>query len=133
MIRYIVDGPVDNQALDALFDAAWPNHTPIDFAKFVASSLFYILAYRSDALVGFVRVIGDGGIHGFILEPTVHPDAQRQNIGTTLLREAATAAKARGVEWLHVDFLPELTEFYRRAGFRHTAAGLLQLSPERTT
>jgi hypothetical protein len=36
-------------------------------------------------------------------------------------------AAARGLKWLHVDFLPELADFYQKAGFRFTTAGLLRL------
>jgi len=44
--------------------------------------------------------------------------------------EAGRGAAAAGAEWLHVDFEPELEDFYLRAcGFSPTSAGLLRLSP----
>jgi len=55
------------------------------------------------------------------------PDFQRQGIGTRLVRHAADLAKAKGVEWLHVDYEPRLAEFYAKAGFRTTEAGLMNL------
>jgi hypothetical protein len=32
-----------------------------------------------------------------------------------------------GLQWLHVDFPPELADFYQKAGFHFTTAGLLRL------
>ncbi|MHC4472138.1 MAG: GNAT family N-acetyltransferase, partial [Planctomycetota bacterium] len=63
------------------------------------------------------------------LDPTVHPDLRRTGIGTELVRRAADLARDAGVEWLHVDFVPELTPFYERCGFRPTEAGLMKLTP----
>ena len=39
----------------------------------------------------------------------------------------ATITKT-GAEWLHVDFEPHLTGFYRSCGFRLTKAGLIKLA-----
>ncbi|MGO8147885.1 GNAT family N-acetyltransferase, partial [Rhizobium leguminosarum] len=46
---------------------------------------------------------------------------------TRLVREAMRFAQERGAEWLHVDFEPHLTCFYRACGFRPTKAGLIKL------
>ena len=46
--------------------------------------------------------------------------------------QAKTFANA-GCEWLHVDYLPELTSFYEACGFRPTAAGLGLTSARRPT
>lgn len=53
---------------------------------------------------------------------------QRRGIGRDLVLEAAALARERGAEWLHVDYEPHLDSFYRGCGFRHTAAGLLNLT-----
>jgi GNAT superfamily N-acetyltransferase len=80
-------------------------------------------------LIGFVNVAWDGGAHAFLLDTTVHPDFRRRGIATELVRRVAEAARARGAEWLHVDFEPHLETFYRGCGFAPTAAGLLRLGP----
>ncbi|MGO7964834.1 GNAT family N-acetyltransferase [Rhizobium ruizarguesonis] len=51
----------------------------------------------------------------------------RQGIATRLVREATRVARERGAEWLHIDFEPHLTGFYRACGFRPTEAGLIKL------
>ncbi len=74
----------------------------------------------------------DGGIHGFVLDTTVHCDYQRRGIGTELMKRAAEVAGERGIEWLHADYEPHLDAFYRRCGYRKTEAGLLSLRREGT-
>lgn len=127
-IVYAVNPPVADAALNALFAASWPAHAGADFQHLLQASLVYICAYAGERLVGFVKVIGDGGIHGFLLDTTVHPDYRRRGIGVGLVQAAAAASKARGVEWLHVDYEPHLDAFYRECGFTHTMAGLLRLT-----
>ncbi|MGY0058193.1 GNAT family N-acetyltransferase [Streptomyces sp. LZ34] len=113
--------------LNELFSASWPNHTPTAFAPMLARSLVWIAASRDGRLVGFVNVVGDGGLHAFILDTTVHPGERRQGLGVRLVRAAADEARAHGAEWLHVDYEPHLESFYAQCGFRQTAAGLMRL------
>jgi GNAT superfamily N-acetyltransferase len=127
MVRYVVNAPEDSESLNALFDKAWPNHKWTEFGPVLDASLLHVVAYEADTVVGFLRVIGCGGDRGFVVGPTVHPDAQGQGVGLALLEEAATAAKERGVATLHVEFASELRSFYAKAGYRHTAAGIRRL------
>jgi GNAT superfamily N-acetyltransferase len=129
-ITYLVSPPVTNEALNALFGAAWPEHRTSDFTMVLSRSLCHICAYQGIQLVGFVNVAWDGGIHAFILDTTVHPAVQRRGIGVALVRQAAEAACQHGIEWLHVDFEPHLEHFYQKCGFQHTAAGLMKLQVE---
>lgn len=116
--------------LNRLFRAAWPAHRDRPWRPLLERSLFWVaLRDRPDAdLVGFVNVIGDGGRHAVLLDTTVHPDRQRQGLGRRLVGAAATEARARGADWLHVDYEPHLTGFYAGCGFRPTRAGLLELT-----
>jgi len=113
--------------LNELFASAWPSHEPRIFQPVLARSLLTIAAYSGTRLVGFVNVAWDGGAHGFILDTTVHREFQRRGLGLRLLRAAERGARARGLEWLHVDFAPDLEPFYRAAGYLGTAAGLQRL------
>jgi ribosomal protein S18 acetylase RimI-like enzyme len=127
VIDYRVNPDIRNEDLNRLFASAWENHHDSDFTPIHARSLCYICAYDENGLVGYVNVAWDGDFHGFILNTTVHKDAQRQGIGRALVQHAADAARERGIEWLHVDFEPHLLSFYRACGFRHTEAGLMNL------
>ncbi|MBX5161651.1 GNAT family N-acetyltransferase [Rhizobium sp. NZLR1b] len=113
--------------LNALLSAAWSTPEAPDFSRILPRSLAHIGAYHDDQLIGFVNVAWDGGIHAFILDTSVHPDIRRQGIATRLVREATRVARERGAEWLHVDFQPHLTGFYRGCGFSPTEAGLIKL------
>ena len=129
-IVYRISPSVKNDDLNALFTAAWPGHLERDFQPILSRSLVYVCAYQGSRLVGFVNVAWDGGIHGFVLDTTVHPQWRRRGIGRQLVLDAIAAARQRGIEWLHVDYEPRLEGFYRRCGFTHTAAGLLRLQTE---
>lgn len=118
----------NNDRLNQLFLAAWPDHEETDFSYLSRHSLLWVCAYAEDeSLVGFVNVAWDGGVHAFILDTTVHPDYQRQGIGVGLVQTAVNAARERDIEWLHVDYEPHLEAFYQACGFQPTLAGLIHL------
>jgi GNAT superfamily N-acetyltransferase len=125
-ILYRLSPAVGNDELNVLFSASWPQHSWRDFQPVLNRSLTYICAYEGERLVGFVNLAWDGGIHAFLLDTTVHSDVRRRGIGVQLVREAVAAGRARGVEWVHVDFEPHLRDFYHRCGFEPTEAGLIR-------
>jgi GNAT superfamily N-acetyltransferase len=122
-----ISPPVSSEQLNDLFATAWENHKPYDFQPVIKHSLLYVCAYHDEQIVGYVNMAWDGGIHGFLLDTTVHADYQRQGIGVRLVQAAVDAARARGIEWVHVDYESHLDEFYRQCGFRPTEAGLINL------
>lgn len=126
--RFEVNPAVSNDALNSLFERAWPAHKASDFSSVLKHALLYVCAFEGDRLVGFVKVAWDGGIHGFLLDPTVDPAFQRRGLGRRLVGMAAQEAKKQGIEWLHVDYEPRLQKFYQSCGFRHSGAGLLNLA-----
>lgn len=126
-VTILVNPPLADDALNRLFAAAWPGHTPRAFAPILRHSLAYLGAFADDQLVGFVNLAWDGGVHAFLLDPTVHPRWQRRGLGARLVHTAADVARAHGVEWLHVDYKPHLDAFYRACGFTPTLAGLRRL------
>ena len=133
-ITYRLSPEVPNDALNELFAASWPAHSPTEFAATLGHSLVYVCAYAQnpasagDRLVGFVNLAWDGGIHAFLLDTTVHPDLRRRGIGRELVRRAVEAARERGIAWVHVDYEPSLGRFYTSCGFRPTEAGLILLN-----
>ncbi|MBY5360663.1 GNAT family N-acetyltransferase [Rhizobium leguminosarum] len=127
MLELRIDPFPSAAELNALFFAVWGSQQSRDFTPILSRSLGHIGAYQDDRLVGFVNVAWDGGIHAFILDTSVHPDMRRQGIATRMVRQATNLARERGAEWLHVDFEPHLTGFYRACGFAPTEAGLIKL------
>ena len=127
-LTYHLNPTVTHAALNTLFAAAWEAHAETDFTSILSRSLVYVGAFADAEMVGFVNVAWDGGVHAFLLDTTVHPAYQRRGIGVRLVQEAAAAAKAHGIHWLHVDYEPHLDTFYRQCGFQPTQAGLLRLN-----
>ena len=130
-MAYRISPQVTNDALNDLFDASWPKHQRGDFTPVLDRSLTYVCAYEGERLVGFVYLAWDGGIHAFLLDPTVHPSVRRRGIGRELVRRAVDVARERGLHWVHVDFEPDLRPFYDACGFESTDAGVMWLGPER--
>ncbi len=126
-IEYQNDPKLGNEMLDALWMAAWDSYFPRDFQPILSRNLAHVGAFAGTRLVGFVNVAWDGGIHAFILDTCVDPEFRRKGIASALVERAKTLARERGAEWLHVDFEPHLTGFYRGLGFASTEAGLIRL------
>jgi GNAT superfamily N-acetyltransferase len=126
-ITYRTSEPVDGPALNRLMDDAWPDHALMEPEVLRRHSAGWVCAYDGDALVGFVNVAWDGRTHFFLLDTTVARSHQRRGIGAALVAAAVDLSKARGGDWLHVDYEDELTHFYEGCGFRPTPAGLYQL------
>ncbi|MGH7781934.1 MAG: GNAT family N-acetyltransferase [Candidatus Binataceae bacterium] len=127
--EYKINPALSNSELQSLFSDAWGQSRggSRNFTSILKRSLAYICAYAGEDLVGFVNLAWDGDKHAFLLDPTVRKSARRNGIGTALVLRAANEARARGAHWLHVDFEPHLTDFYRKCGLRHTEAGLMKL------
>jgi ribosomal protein S18 acetylase RimI-like enzyme len=106
--------------------AVW---TDAEIEAIYRHSLTHACAYLDGVLVGYVNVAWDGGVHAFLLDPTVHPAYRHRGIGTHLVRAMIDHLKMRGgLDWLHVDYRPELSGFYRQCGFRPTDAGVIRLN-----
>lgn len=73
----------------ALYKAVeWSNYykKPKMLEEAYQNSLYILGAYLEERLVGIIRVVGDGASIIFIQDLLVHPDYQRQKIGTQLLK-----------------------------------------------
>ena len=90
MIRYVCNPLLDFVAvLDLYASVGWSNYTnhPRQLEQAFHQSLFVIVAYDEDKLVGLIRVVGDGLTIVFIQDLLVYPHYQRQGIGRCLLEQ----------------------------------------------
>jgi GNAT superfamily N-acetyltransferase len=133
-IRYERRPALSNQDLGDLLESDVPEEDRADYSQILARSLLWIGAYDGHRLVGYCNVAWDGGVHAFLLDPTVRAGYRRRGIGTGLVREAlAATAEYPQLQWVHVDALPELMHgFYEPTGFRPTTAGLVWLDDLRS-
>ena len=97
----------------------WTNYTnqPQMLEQALSHSLVIYLALDGDAVVGLVRLVGDGFSSVFVQDLIVLPSYQRQGIGSALMKQALEDFK----EAYQVQLVTEETErtfgFYRSMGF----------------
>ena len=97
----------------------WTNYTnqPQMLEQALSHSLVIYLALDGDAVVGLIRLVGDGFSSVFVQDLIVLPSYQRQGIGSSLIKEALEDFK----EAYQVQLATEQTEknvgFYRSMGF----------------
>ncbi|MFF5288240.1 GNAT family N-acetyltransferase [Paractinoplanes globisporus] len=131
-IELVTRFPVNDEQLTALHTEAFggePGPARPWAERLERHALTWIGAFDGGTLIGFVQVAWDGGDHAFLLDTAVAPAHQRLGIGRSLVEAAVGETRKAGCEWLHVDFEPHLTGFYRdQCGFRATPAGLIRLS-----
>ena len=97
----------------------WTNYTnqPQMLEQALSHSLAIYLALDGDAVVGLIRLVGDGFSSVLVQDLIVLPNYQRQGIGSALMKEALGDFK----EAYQVQLATEQTEknvgFYRSMGF----------------
>ena len=97
----------------------WTNYThqPEMLEQALSHSLAIYVALDGDAVVGLIRLVGDGFSSIFVQDLIVLPSYQRQGIGRSLMKEALEDYK----DAYQVQLVTEQTEknvrFYRSIGF----------------
>ena len=126
-VEFRTDPRPPEHVFTPLWRDAWGADWTGDLDRILDRSLVHVGAYEGETLIGYVNVAWDGGVHAFLLDPTVHPSHRRRGIGSGLVKRAIEIARDRGATWMHVDYEPHLDHFYKSCGFRDTAAGVLKL------
>ena len=97
----------------------WTNYTHQTqmLEQALSHSLAVYMALDGDAVVGLIRLVGDGFSSVFVQDLIVLPSYQRQGIGSSLMKEALEDYK----DAYQVQLVTEQTEknvgFYRSMGF----------------
>ena len=108
-----------NDVLHLYQAVGWTNYThqPQMLEQALSHSLAIYLALDGDAVVGLVRLVGDGFSSVFVQDLIVLPSYQRQGIGSALMKEALTDYKDAYQVQLVTDQTEKNLEFYRSLGF----------------
>ena len=85
-------------------------------------SLLVLAAYEQNALLGLIRVVGDGATVVLVQDLLVYPDRQRQGVGTALLKAVLERFSAVRQIQLVTDDTPKTIAFYRSLGFSDLAS-----------
>ena len=117
--------------------AGWTNYTnqPQMLEQALSHSLVIYLALDGDAVVGLIRLVGDGFSSVLIQDLIVLPSYQRQGIGSALMKEALEDYK----DTYQVQLVTEETEknlgFYRFMGFEilstYDCTGMIWINREK--
>ena len=97
----------------------WTNYTnqPQMLEQALSHSLVIYLALDDDAVVGLIRLIGDGFSSVFVQDLIVLPSYQRQGIGSNLMKEALGDFKDAYQVQLVTEHTEKTLGFYRSLGF----------------
>lgn len=120
MIKFTKESSVSiNDVLHLYQAVGWTNYThqPQMLEQALSHSLAIYMALDGDAVVGLVRLVGDGFSSVFVQDLIVLPSYQRQGIGSNLMKEALADYK----DAYQIQLATEQTEknlgFYRSLGF----------------
>lgn len=108
---------VNDQNLDAavfipFVNSIWPGNYDLGKTQAALSKTQNITAYDGKTLVGVLRILTDGYFFGTITELLVHPEYQKQGIGSRLLQ----LAKDNTPSMLYFGAQPGLEMFYEKNG-----------------
>ena len=98
---------------------SWTNYTnqPQMLEQALSHSLAIYLALDGDAVVGLVRLVGDGFSSVFVQDLIVLPSYQRRGIGSDLMKEALGDFKDAYQVQLATEQTEKTLGFYRSLGF----------------
>ena len=115
----------------------WINYThqPEMLEQALSHSLVIYVALDGDAVVGLIRLVGDGFSSVFVQDLIVLPTYQRQGIGSALMKQALGDFKGA----YQVQLVTEQTEknvgFYRSIGFEtlstYDCTGMIWINREK--
>ena len=83
-----------------------------------------IVDRKTDALVGFTRVLTDGVFKALVFDVIVAPDRRSEGLGRMLLEGALAHPRVRDVEHVELYCRPEHVPFYEKWGFKRVPADL---------
>lgn len=119
-VNYFENHPIDVIQLTHLYKSVqWTGYTdyPGKMAKLLPGSLYYLSAWVDGKLVGLIRTVGDDASLLYIQDILVHPDYQRQQIGSTLVKKVLDKyAHIRQIVLL-TDNTEKTKAFYLSLGF----------------
>jgi N-acetylglutamate synthase-like GNAT family acetyltransferase len=116
LIDYTISGVLQPVELGELLDAVFSdNFTTSELSSIIHGSTDYVTARRGAELVGFGRLLSDGGTMAYINYMAVAPEYQRQGIGQQVLKLLVEAAGAVHSIFLYTNTADSL---YLRNGFQ---------------
>lgn len=91
--------------------------------KGLPNSLFAVSMRTKSKLIGMGRVVGDGGCNFEVVDIAVHPDFQRQGLGSKIMQAVMAYLRENAPTSAYVSLIADrgAPALYRRFGFEFTA------------
>lgn len=83
----------------------------------ICNSWYSVSIYDGTALIGYGRIISDCIYQTFICDVMVHPDYQRQGIGTKVMEALLEHCKRQDIKWIQLSCAKGKQLFYQKLGF----------------
>ena len=119
MLEYKQEIPAMTDLLALYSSVGWTNYTnnPTMLEEAVEASLWQLAVFDEEALVAYIRLVGDGHSVLLVQDLLVRPDYQRQGIGRKLLKEALTTFPHVYQRLLVTERSEKNLSFYQSLGF----------------
>jgi len=82
-------------------------------------------------LVAFLNVVSDGIGDALLVNIIVHPQHQKQGLGTKFVSTAIASLTADGIQCIWTTFIPKNEPFYLNCGFKILRSGVVDNSTQR--
>lgn len=106
----------------ALRAAAGMGPRTVDAARRgLPNTIFGTTVRHEGEIVGMGRVVGDGGSCYQLVDVAVHPDHQRQGLGTRIVERLVDYLHENAPSSAYVSLMADVDGFYERFGFEATA------------
>ena len=94
-----------------------------DIKRALLNSTLVISAWERDLLVGFARVLSDKVFRATLWDVIVHPDYQKQGVGSLLIEKILSHPSLKTIDrfWLNT----KQPDFYEKFGFVHSPEGMV--------
>lgn len=98
----------------------------------LTNSLFSAVAVERETVIGFGRVVGDGGLYFYIQDLIIHPEFQNKGFGKSLMKVLMSYIKAIAKSGAFVGLMAAkgLEKYYESFGFEardEDAPGMYQI------
>lgn len=118
MISYEFDAAVSPADIADLRQAVGWNRMERDLSDPRLTTTLQLCAFDENHLIGYAQVISNQVTDAYIQDVMVHPDYQRQGIGTQLMEKLLSRLEEDGIYMVSVIYGEEvLRPFYERFGF----------------
>lgn len=123
---YCINAPVSAKEIADLRQCIGWNRMEDAYHNPAMISYAHIAVYDNDLLVGYIDSVSNGVTDAYIQDLMVHPDYQRQGIGTELMHRMLDFLKSQHIFMISVIYEESLRPFYKRFGFFEMLCGQLE-------